>query len=127
MGLLAPASNHNNTLAKKKDLPSATARKVAVLLPALLYLSVVVMHDPLWVQKSTRHSRVQYQTTGADCCHESLSALATVCLRCIRPLKSPRTVILTYVQSVKIIFSPNRQINQWISNFSFFSTQKGDF
>lgn len=74
-----PASSHNNTFAKRL-IPSDAARIVAVLLPALLYLSVVVMHDPLWAQKGTRHARLQYQTTGAACCHEPFSTLATACL-----------------------------------------------
>lgn len=65
-------SNHYNINLLSICYKSATARIAAVLLPVLLYLSVVVMHDPLWAWRGTHHAKLQYQTTGADCCHELL-------------------------------------------------------
>lgn len=60
----------------------AAARISAVLLSPLLFLSAVVMHDPLWAQQGTHHAKaqaeLQYQTTGADCCHEIFSTLNTL-------------------------------------------------
>lgn len=96
----------------QQDLPSATGRIAALLLPALLYLSVVVMHDPLWAQWGARHAKLQYQTTGGTVgCHESFSThthtAATGCLRCTRPPSAlERKWSHIYVQRVKLISHP---------------------
>lgn len=33
------------------------------------------MPDPLWAQGDSRRARLQYQTTAADCCHETFSSV----------------------------------------------------